>query len=112
MSRGEKVLLSGPDLEAYQQVLAEVNERDLGETGVVISIPEQDIHAPKSPLSGLQERKSDGNEINGEESTGSKMTRGTAEQVHIFRVRTTLRIVRNLHPKDAGNAFDEIRKAA
>lgn len=111
MSRGEKVL-SGPDLEAYQQVLGEVRERHSGETGVVISIPEQDIHAPRSPLGGVQEQKSDGDEITGEELTGSETTQRVAGLVHIFRVRATLRVVRNLYPKDAGDAFEEIKKAA
>lgn len=112
MSRGEKILLSGPDLEAYQQVLAEVNERDLGETGVIISVPEQDIHTPQSPLDGLQKQQPDGNETIKEELTNPKTAHGVSDHVHIPLVRATLRVIRNLHPKDAGNAFDEIRKAA
>ena len=98
-------------MEAYQQVLGEVNERHFG-AGVVISVPEQDIHAPRSPLDGLQKQQPVGNETIKEEPTNPKTAHGVSDHVHIPLVRATLRVIRNLHPKDAENAFEEIKKAA
>ncbi len=107
MSKRE--ILTGPDLEAYEQVLAEINQRHLGENGVVITVPEKDIHIPQSPLSGLDKPKSEGD---GRVEFVSNISRKVPEHVHISLVRATLRIVRKLKPKDAGNAFDQIKKAA
>lgn len=104
----EKVLISESDSKAYQQVLNEVRERHYGQTGEVISISEQDIHVPRSVVEGLQDQETD-IDLTQDQLIPDKVS---SDLNHAFEVRSTLRVIKNLFSKDAGNAFEEIKKAA